>query len=199
MTEPIWNQFLTARDKAVFATSGYGARQGFGKGAALLIIDVNYAFCGDKPEPILESMKKWRNYCGEYSWVALSFIRALIDKAREKGLPVIYTSGVRRGDLWDSGSWAWKNNRSAEDAANKTVISNLDGNQIMAEIAPSPRDIGFCLLITISGGLGAISAMIWLPSRLEITVLLAASSAERLFFQAQLPESHRSPRRTPLV
>jgi maleamate amidohydrolase len=141
MTEPIWNQFLTERDKGVFATSGYGARQGFGKRPALLIIDVNYAFCGDKPEPILESIKRWRNSCGKDAWVALPFIRALIDKAREKGLPVIYTTGVRRGDLWDSGSWAWKNNRSAEDAANKTVISNLDGNEIMAEIAPGPRDI----------------------------------------------------------
>ena len=141
MTEPIWNQFLTERDKAVFATSGYGARQGFGKRPALVIIDVNYAFCGDKPEPILESIKKWRNSCGADAWVALPFIRVLIDKAREKGLPVIYTTGVRRGDLWDSGSWAWKNNRSAEDAANKTVISNLDGNEIMAEIAPGPRDI----------------------------------------------------------
>ena len=48
---------------------------------------------------------------------------------------------MRRGDLWDSGSWAWKNNRSAEDAGNKTVMSNFDGNEIMAEIAPGPRDI----------------------------------------------------------
>src|SRR5271155_4807782 len=138
MSEPIWNQFLTERDKAVFATSGYGARQGFGKRPALLIIDVNYAFCGDKPEPILQSIKKWRNSCGEDAWVALPYIRALIDKARGKGLPVIYTTSVRRGDLWDSGSWAWKNNRSAEDVGNKTVASNFDGNEIMAQIAPGP-------------------------------------------------------------
>src|SRR5712664_3196268 len=141
MSEPIWNQFLTERDKAVFATSGYGARQGLGERPALRIIGVNCAVWGGKPEPILESIKKWRNSCGEDAWVALPFIRAMIDKAREKGLPVIYTTGVRRGDLWDSGSWAWKNNRSTEDAANKTVISNLDGNEIMAEIAPGPRDI----------------------------------------------------------
>src|SRR5262245_32940055 len=87
MSEPIWNNFLTERDKAVFGTSGYGARQGFGKRPALLIIDVNYAFCGDQPEPILESIKKWRNSCGEDAWVALPYIRALIDKARAKGLP----------------------------------------------------------------------------------------------------------------
>ena len=74
MSEPIWNKFLTERDKAVFATSGYGARGGFGKRPALLIIDVNYAFCGDKPEPILESIKKWRNSCGEDAWATGSSV-----------------------------------------------------------------------------------------------------------------------------
>ena len=49
MSEPIWTQFLTERDKAVFAAAGYGACGGFGKRPALLVIDVNYAFCGDKP------------------------------------------------------------------------------------------------------------------------------------------------------
>ena len=61
MSEPIWNKFLTERDKAVFGTSGYGARGGFGKRPALLIIDVNYAFCDERPMPILESIKRWRN------------------------------------------------------------------------------------------------------------------------------------------
>jgi hypothetical protein len=53
MSEPIWNKFLTERDKAVFAAAGYGVRAGFGKRPALLVIDVSYAFCGDRPEPIL--------------------------------------------------------------------------------------------------------------------------------------------------
>ena len=30
MAEPIWNEFLTERDKKVFAAAGYGARAGFG-------------------------------------------------------------------------------------------------------------------------------------------------------------------------
>jgi len=57
MSEPIWNKFLTERDKAVFKVVGYGARGGFGKRPALLIIDVNYAFCDERPMPILESIK----------------------------------------------------------------------------------------------------------------------------------------------
>lgn len=31
MSERIWDKFLTDEDKAVFATSGYGAQGGFGK------------------------------------------------------------------------------------------------------------------------------------------------------------------------
>jgi len=139
MTEPIWNKFLTERDKAVFAAAGYGARGGFGKRPALLVIDVNYAFCGDKALPILESIKTWRNSCGEESWPAVAKIRALIDKARDKGIPVIYTTGIRRADNWDSGSWSWKNTRTEEREA--VPNRNIDGNQIVDEIAPGPKDI----------------------------------------------------------
>ena len=138
MSEPVWNQFLTERDKQVFATSGYGARQGFGKRPAILVIDVNYAFCGDKPEPILESIKKWRNSCGEDAWEGVKAIKKLVTAGRAKGLPVIYTTGTRREDNWDSGSWSWKNNRSDEKP--KTT-SNIDGNRIIDEIAPAPQDI----------------------------------------------------------
>jgi hypothetical protein len=35
------------------------------RGPAILVIDVNSNFCGDKPEPILESIKRWCNSCGE--------------------------------------------------------------------------------------------------------------------------------------
>ena len=48
MTERIWDKFLTERDKAVFAAGGFGARAGFGKRPALLVIDVNWAFCGER-------------------------------------------------------------------------------------------------------------------------------------------------------
>jgi maleamate amidohydrolase len=140
MSEPIWNKFLTERDKQVFGTSGYGARGGFGKRPALLIIDVNYAFCDERPMPILESIKRWRNSCGEDAWVAMPYLKSLIDKAHEKGIPVIYTTGVRREDNWDSGSWTWKNNRSDEDRSAKPA-TNVDGNEIVAEIAPAPQDI----------------------------------------------------------
>jgi nicotinamidase-related amidase len=137
--EPVWNKFLTERDKAVFAAAGYGARQGFGKRPALVIIDVNYAFCGDKPEPILESIKRWRNSCGEEAWDGVAAIAKLVMAARAKGLPIIYTTGTRRADNWDAGSWSWKNRRNGE--APKVPVTNRDGNDIVDEIAPGPKDL----------------------------------------------------------
>ena len=144
MAERIWDKFLTDRDKQVFATSGYGAKAGGGKKPALLIIDVNYAFCGERSEPILESIKKWRTSCGEDAWEALPHIRKLIDKGHAKGIPVIYTTGTVRDDGWDKGSWAWKSSRANEDvaaAAADARDTNRNGNDIMDEIAPSEQDI----------------------------------------------------------
>jgi len=139
MSEPIWNQFLTERDKKVFEVSGYGARGGFGKKPALLIIDVNYNFCGDKREPILDSIKRWRNSCGEDAWDALPILKQIIEVAHEREVPVIYTTGIRRLDKWDDGGWAWKNSRSAEQPT--VTHTNQPGNEIMPQIAPGPRDI----------------------------------------------------------
>jgi nicotinamidase-related amidase len=139
MSEPIWNKFLTERDKAVFAAGGFGARAGFGKRPALLVIDVNWAFCGERPEPILESIKRWRTSCGEDAWVALDYIKRLILAARAKALPVIYTTGERRADNWDAGSWRWKSTRGEE--ASGSARPNIDGNEIVEMIAPGPRDI----------------------------------------------------------
>ena len=71
--------------------------------------------------------------------MALDHIKALIDAARAKGLPVIYTTGERRPDNWDAGSWRWKSTRGEEAGGASDV--NIDGNEIVAIIAPGPRDI----------------------------------------------------------
>src|SRR3979490_1142423 len=140
MSEPIWNKFLTDRDKAVFGASGYGARGGFGKRPALLIIDVNYAFGDGRPMPILESIKRWRNSCGEDAWVSMPYLKSLIDKAHAKGIPVIYTTGVRRVDNWTNRSWSWQKGRSHEDTCTDPA-SDGHGNEIVAEIARAPQHI----------------------------------------------------------
>ena len=132
----VWDAFLTEQDRAVFARSGHGARAGFGKRPALLVVDVSYAFCGDKDEPIVESVKRWRNSCGADAWKALPIIARVIAASRQKGVPVIYTTGgIRTNRDW--GSWGWKNARAVES----TQQGGLDGYEIMPQIAPEPQDI----------------------------------------------------------
>jgi nicotinamidase-related amidase len=64
---------------------------------------------------------------------------------------VIYTTGARRDDNWDGGSWLWKNTRGREASGRLRPSSramrwrsrsrNLDGDEIVTPIAPGPRDI----------------------------------------------------------
>lgn len=134
----IWDQFLTERDREVFGGSGYGKLAGFGERPVVLVIDVNYNFVGDRPEPIQESVKRWRNSCGEEGWAAAERIKVLTDAARSKGVPVLYSTGMEsRPDGFDRGRWADKNSRNAED---RTVHREL-GNTIIPPIAPRPEDI----------------------------------------------------------
>ena len=140
MAERIWDKFLTERDKAVFEASGYGTRGGFGERPALLVIDINYNFTGDRPEPILDSIRRWPNSCGEEGWATIPTTQKLLTAARDKGVPVIYTTGEVRADRWDRGSWSWKNSRTGESPP-PVRDTNLDGNDILSEIAPEPQDI----------------------------------------------------------
>ena len=136
MAQRIWDPFLTARDREVFAASGYAAPVGVGARPALMIVDVSYNFCGDRPEPLLESVKKWRNSCGEDAWRAIAVIRRLLDACHAKALPVFYSTNTRRPDGFDAGSWRWKNARELEDAEKE-----IAGNAIVQNIAPAPQDI----------------------------------------------------------
>lgn len=139
MNKRVWDQFLTPRDRSVFAAAGYAREQGFGKRPVVLIIDVNYDFCGDKSEPLLDSIKRWPNSCGEDAWTAIPHIQALLGAARAKRLPVVYTTSGFRADGWDYGSWRWKNSR-IEDWHSKPR-PNINGEAIVNEIAPRPEEI----------------------------------------------------------
>jgi nicotinamidase-related amidase len=128
----IWDDALTERDVQVFAKSGYGGRQGFGRRPALLVVDVNYNFVGDTPLPILESIEKFRNSCGEEGWQAIAKIQRLLEASRRKSLPIFYSTMLPRQNSADFGRWAGKNQRALEDRGEVAQW----GNEIVQEIAP---------------------------------------------------------------
>ena len=133
----IWDRFLTERDRQVLAKAGYGKRGGFGTRPALFIIDVQYNFCGDKPEDILEGLKQYRTHCGREAWEAVRHIEPLLHLAREKNFPVFYTESARRPDLLDSGVQVGKSHRGAE----KTVLEGTHATQTVEPLAPRDHDL----------------------------------------------------------
>jgi nicotinamidase-related amidase len=135
MTERIWDRYLTPRDRKVFAAGGFGKRAGFGHRPAVIVVDVNYNFVGDRPEPILDSIRTWSHSCGEEGWEGVRAIKTLLTAARAKHLPIFYTTHELRDDGLDAGGWAWKNSRTVDDIGLKQK-----GNQIVAEIAPMRAD-----------------------------------------------------------
>lgn len=134
-----WDDVLGDEDRQVFETAGWGKDAGFGERPVLLVVDVIYNFVGDKPEPILESIKRWRYSCGERGWEGVKHLERLIAVAREKQIPIVYTGMDRRPDGFDQGAWNWKSHRSGEASDVKGSL----GNEIVKEVAPQPEDIYF--------------------------------------------------------
>jgi maleamate amidohydrolase len=133
----VWDEVLPEVDRQVFEAAGWGRRAGLGRRPVLLVIDVNYNFVGDRPEPILDSIKRWRYSCGERGWRGVAAIRQVLDRSRELRLPVAYTTNPRRHDGFDLGVWNLKSNRAGDEV---DVQGHL-GNQIVAEVAPLEGDL----------------------------------------------------------
>ena len=130
---------FSTEDLEVMADAGYGANMGFGLRPALMVIDVAWAFCGDKAEPVQESVKRWPNSCGMASWSAISHIQTLLEAFRSKAWPVIYTTGSWREDCWDMGSWLWKHSRSRQ--VDGPVVYDRDPNAIVSAVEPATGDL----------------------------------------------------------
>jgi len=135
----VFLRHFSTEDLAVMADAGYGAKMGFGLRPALMVIDVAWAFCGDKQEPVQESVKRWPNSCGMASWSAISHIQTLLAAFRSKAWPVIYTTGSWREDRWDMGSWLWKHSRSRQDDG--PVVYDRDPNAIVSAVEPATGDL----------------------------------------------------------
>jgi nicotinamidase-related amidase len=134
-----WDDVLGAEDRAVFEAAGWGKDAGYGRRPVLLVVDVIYNFVGDRPEPILESIKRWRYSCGERGWEGVAHLQRLIAAARAKEVPIVYTGMDRRPDGFDQGAWNWKSHRAGEATDAKGHL----GNEYVAEIAPQEQDIVF--------------------------------------------------------
>ena len=134
----VWDTFVPENDRRVAAAAGYGRVGGLGQRPVVLAIDMNVGFCGDRPEPAQESIKRWRNSAGAIGWRAAASAAPLISAARAKRIPIIYTTGqTPRIDGFDAGRGTDKNWRRSEDRH----YDRATANEIIGPIAPDPLDI----------------------------------------------------------
>ena len=136
----IWDKYLPQRDQDILRLAGYTQRMGFGERPALIVIDVNYNFTGDKPEPVETSIERWPNSCGEIGWKAIPHLNRLLGKCHERGIPVFLATDDFRQDGWNLESWRWKTGRISEERKN-AARSNVDGSAIHPELSQQPSDI----------------------------------------------------------
>ncbi|WP_049998889.1 isochorismatase family protein [Halococcus sediminicola] len=97
MTEHVWDDLLTERDRQVISKAGYdesGASswdsRGLGTDPLVLVIDMQRLVVGED-EPILDAIEEYRTAMGAVAWDATGEIEPFLDFARERGLPVAYT------------------------------------------------------------------------------------------------------------
>jgi nicotinamidase-related amidase len=131
-----WDRFLTESDRDIFHRSGFGGSVGFGARPVLLVVDVNYNFCGEHRLPLRESVDRWPSSCGPQAWDAVERTKTLLAAARAAAVPVFFSTGLREGSsFFDRGRWNDKSPRSREHRANPR------GNDIVDELAPLPHEI----------------------------------------------------------
>jgi maleamate amidohydrolase len=88
----VWEDVIDDEIRAI--AGNYASRRGLRDRPALVCVDNYNAVFGDKPEPVLEAMKRFPSSCGLAAWNAVEPTQKLMAAARAAGIPVIHTHGM---------------------------------------------------------------------------------------------------------
>lgn len=124
----LWDGLITGEEQQVYREAGYGRRRDFGTRAALVVVDMEYNFTGEAPEPVLQAIGKFKDSCGAYAWAAMPHIRRLLERSREARLPIFFTHGLPKGGV------------AADADRGTTIVDELKpapGEIVIAKDAPS--------------------------------------------------------------
>jgi nicotinamidase-related amidase len=136
-----WREVIPPEDRAIYDAAGYGRPGRRGSSPALLVIDVTYGFIGRERLPILESIARYPNSCGERGWEAMERIALLVDRARQVSVPIYYTAGVTDHAFAHAGRWREKHPRTLEQPGDAQVIPEpiapVEGDIVIRKTKPS--------------------------------------------------------------
>ncbi|MDP2730675.1 MAG: isochorismatase family protein [Dehalococcoidales bacterium] len=128
-----WEAVFSDADRELRQKTHFGRKQPFGTRPALIIIDVNNAFVGSQPKPVLESVEEYRTSCGEAGWAAIEYIKRLLLACRAKKVPVIFTTGDPI-----TAQFSWGATKATKSP--RLDKSSLEGQEIADEIKPLPSE-----------------------------------------------------------
>jgi len=104
-----------------YRKAGFGKRMGFGKKPCIIVIDLTYGFVD--PKNLLAH--------GSMGFEAVKNLVPLLEKARSRGVPIIYTTGLNS-----------ISNTMPIGISRKVVVNPRPGeNDIVEEIKPHAQDI----------------------------------------------------------
>ncbi len=118
MSSPrVWEPFITDVERTLYRE--YNQESKWGQRPAVLVIDIYNCTLGDRPEPVLEAVRRFPKSTGERAWQALPHVQRLLAAARSQGVPVIYTTKDPRPEsrtpVWrstkrktDTTDWGWE-------------------------------------------------------------------------------------------
>ncbi|MET7995198.1 MULTISPECIES: isochorismatase family protein [unclassified Amycolatopsis] len=129
-----WAPYLTDRDRAVLAATSWAKQAPFGLGSRPLVVavDLYYAALGLPRAGIVESVADWPSSCGDAGWEVVDRTAPFLQAARDAGVRVAYFHATPP----EYGRW---NRKPAPALAPKPRA--VDGNAIVAEVAPAEGDI----------------------------------------------------------
>ena len=131
--EDIWSDLLIGDDAEVIKKGGFGSPRGLGQRPALLVVDPQPNYVGDRG-PILDQLDKYPTGVGDRAWAAVEKAVPVIELFREKGLPVIFTRQIAKYLQFDG--FARKSSRDRSG-----YVDGHPNTELVKEVNVQDRDI----------------------------------------------------------
>lgn len=123
----IWDDVLNEDDKKMFLKAKMGGKNGLGKVPALLIVDMTYGFTDSK----------FRLGHSETGYPAVEATYRLLQKAREKNIPIFYTKPFSESHKSGIGLWKGGEEKTEEENTIVELIAPLKNEVVIEKRRPS--------------------------------------------------------------
>jgi maleamate amidohydrolase len=140
MATRVWDQFLSAQDKASLKERPHQV-WGYGERPALVLIDLDRKVFGDRKLPLLEAMKEWPGTCGPPAWDAIPHLQRLLGAARAARIPIVHVSGLHE-DASGIPGWGDQGRKVRKAPSTDPVQAEHESHRydIIEEVAPLPGE-----------------------------------------------------------